>query len=76
MWVVVSRKNALLKILATFPGDMSDAIRPVRQPIEGGGVFGLACRSPGPARSNREEAAHVHCGSGSWGGQRPSMEDC
>jgi hypothetical protein len=30
-------------------------IRPVRRPIDGGGLSGLACRSPGPARSTREE---------------------
>src|SRR6266446_2716277 len=42
-------------------------------PIDGGGLSGLACRSPGPARSTREEAADVHCGSGFWGGQRPSL---
>ena len=29
-------------------------------------LSGLACRSLGPARSTREEAADVHCGSGSW----------
>src|SRR6266849_59814 len=45
----------------------------VRRPIDGGGLSGLACRSPGPARSTREEAADVHCGSGFWGGQRPSL---
>jgi hypothetical protein len=39
-----------------------------RRPIDGGGVSGLACCSPGPARSTREEAAHVRCGIGSWGG--------
>ena len=32
-----------------------------------GGVSGIACRSSGPPRSTREEAADVHCGSGSWG---------
>ena len=42
--------------------------RRVRRPIDGGGVSGLACRSPGPARSTREEGAHVHCGIGYWGG--------
>jgi hypothetical protein len=55
----------------------------VRRPIDGGGLSGLACRSPGPARSTREEAADVHCGSGFWGGcgsgfwggQRPSLAD-
>src|SRR6266849_4258856 len=45
----------------------------VRRPIDGGGLSGLACRSLGPARSTREEAADVHCGSGFWGGQRPSL---
>jgi len=45
----------------------------VRRPIDGGGLSGLACRSPGPARSTREDAADVHCGSGFWGGQRPSL---
>jgi hypothetical protein len=48
-------------------------IRPVRRPIDRGGLSGLACRSPGPARSTREEAADVHCGSGSWGGWCLSM---
>jgi hypothetical protein len=47
--------------------------RPVRRPIDGGGVSGLACSSPGPARSTREEAAHVRCGIGSWGGQCLSL---
>jgi hypothetical protein len=42
-------------------------IRPVGRPIDGGGVFGLACRSLGPARSTREEAAHVLCGMGLLG---------
>ncbi len=37
-------------------------IRPVRRPIDGGGVSGLACRSPGLVRSTREEGAHVPCG--------------
>jgi hypothetical protein len=45
----------------------------IRRPIDGGGLSDLACRSPGPARSTREEAADVHCGSGFWGGQRPSL---
>ena len=44
-------------------------IRPARRPIDGGGASGLACRSPGPARSTREEAAHVHCGIGYSGGR-------
>jgi len=48
-------------------------IRPVRWSIDGGSLSGLACRSPGPARSTRAEAADVHCGIGSWGGQRPSL---
>ncbi len=30
-------------------------IRPVRWSIDGGSLSGLACRSPGPARSPREE---------------------
>ncbi len=48
--------------------------RPVRWSIDGGSLSGLACRSPGPARSTCAEAADVHCGIGSWGswgGQRP-----
>src|SRR5260370_16595535 len=51
-------------------------IRPVRWSIDGGSLSGLACRSPGPARSTRAEAADVHCGIGSWGswgGQRPGL---
>ena len=47
--------------------------RPVRRSIDGGGLSGLARRSAGLARSTREGAADVHCGSGSWGGQRPSL---
>ena len=47
-------------------------IRPVRRPIDGGGTSGLACRSPESARSIREEAADVHCGSGLLG--RPVSE--
>ena len=47
------------------------------RPIDGGGVSGLACRSPGPARSTSEEAADVPLmctvAAGSWGGQRLSM---
>jgi len=49
-------------------------IRPVRRPIDGGGASGLACRSRGPARSTREETAHVLCGSGLLGGQRLRMK--
>src|SRR5262245_49527683 len=41
----------------------------------GGGVSGLACSSPGPARSTREEAAHVRCGIGFWRGQCLSLAD-
>jgi len=48
-------------------------IGPVRRPIDGGGLSGLACRSPGPARSTREEDADVHCGIGSCGVPRPSL---
>ena len=48
-------------------------IRPVHRSIDGGGLSGLACRSLAPVRSTREEAADVHCGSGFWGGQRPSL---
>jgi permease MlaE len=36
-------------------------IRPVHRSIDGGGLSGLACRSPGPARSTREKVADVHC---------------
>ena len=31
-------------------------IWPVRRPIDGGGLSGLACRSPGPARSGLERS--------------------
>ena len=48
-------------------------IRPVRRPIDGGGVSGLACCSPGPARSTPEKAADVHRAVGSWGGRRLSL---
>jgi hypothetical protein len=48
-------------------------IRPVRWSIDGGSLSGLACRSPGPARSPREEDADVHCGIGSCGVPRPSL---
>jgi hypothetical protein len=48
-------------------------IRPVRWSIDGGSLSGLACRSPGPARSPREEDADVHCGIGSCGIPRPSL---
>ena len=41
--------------------------RPVRRPVDGGGASRIACCSPGPAGSTREEAAHVRCGIGSWG---------
>src|SRR5215813_6291072 len=46
-----------------------------RRPIDGGGLSGLACRSRGRARSAREEAADVRCGSGSWGSRCPSPGD-
>jgi uncharacterized protein YbaR (Trm112 family) len=49
--------------------------RPVRRPIDSGGVSRLACSSPGPARSTREEAAYVRCGIGFWGGQCLSVAD-
>jgi len=51
------------------------AIRPVLRPIDGKGMSGLACCAPRPGRAIREEAAHGHCGIGSWGGQRVSMGD-
>jgi hypothetical protein len=35
-------------------------IRPVRWSIDGGSLSGLACRSPGPARSTDAEAADPH----------------
>jgi len=47
--------------------------RPVLRPIDGSDMSGLACGLLGPARSTREEAADVHCGIGSLGGQRPSV---
>ena len=48
-------------------------IRPVRRPIDAGGVSpSMPLTRP---RSTREEAADVHCGSGFWGGQRPSLAD-
>jgi len=53
----------------------SALIRPVRRPVDGGGVSGIACRSPGPARSTCEEPANVRCAVGSWGGRRPSPGD-
>jgi hypothetical protein len=48
-------------------------IRPVRRPIDGGGVTSLACRSPGPDRSTCEKVADVHCGVGSCGVPRPRL---
>ena len=48
-------------------------IRPVCRPIDGGGASRIACRLPEPARSTREEATHVLCGMGSWGGRRLRM---
>src|SRR5215470_19723232 len=48
-------------------------IRPVYRSIDGGGPAGLACRSPGPARSTREKVADVRCGIGSCGVLRPSL---
>jgi len=48
-------------------------IRPVYRSIDGGGLSGLACRSPGPARSIREKVADVHCGIGSCDVPRPSL---
>ncbi len=48
-------------------------IRPVHRSIDGGGLSGLACRSPGPARSTREKVADVHWGIGSCGVPRPSL---
>ena len=47
---------------------------PVRRPIDGDGASSLACRSPGPARSTPEKAAHVRCDIGSCGVPRPSLE--
>jgi len=38
-------------------------------------LSGLACRSLGPARSTRENAADVHCGIGSCSVPRPSLGD-
>ena len=35
---------------------------------------GIACHSPGPARSTRKAGANVHCAVGSWGGRCPSLE--
>src|SRR6266542_306026 len=48
---------------------------PVRRPIDGGGVSGLACCSPGPAPSTREETADVQCGGGSGGARCLSLAD-
>ena len=42
-------------------------------PVDAGGVSRIACRSPGSARSTREQAAHVRYDSGSWAGWRPSL---
>jgi hypothetical protein len=39
-------------------------IRPVHRSIDGGGLSGLASRSPGSARSTREKVADVHYGIG------------
>jgi len=50
-------------------------IRPVRRPIDCGGVTDLACCSLGPACSTREETAHVHCGHRLLEGQCLSMAD-
>ena len=67
--------------LLDLPGTPECASRPgpgvlaVRWSIDGGGLSGLACRSPGPARSTCEKVADVHCGIGSWGGQRLRMAD-
>jgi hypothetical protein len=53
-------------IVSPVPRELSFVmIRPVRRPIDGGGVFGLACRALGPARPTREEAAPVR--GTSWG---------
>jgi hypothetical protein len=46
-------------------------IGPVRRPIDGSGLSGLACRLPGPARSTCEEDADVRCSIGSCGVPRP-----
>ena len=50
-------------------------IRPVRRPIDCGGVTDLACCSLGPACSTREETAHVHCGHRLLEGQCLSMAE-
>src|SRR5204862_1441678 len=47
--------------------------RPLRRPIDGGRLSGLACCSLGRLARPPEEAAHVHCGIGSWGARCLSM---
>jgi hypothetical protein len=42
----------------------SALIRPVCRPVDGGGVSGIACRSPGPARSTCEEPPNERCAVG------------
>ena len=51
----------------------STLVRPVRRLVDRGGESGIACRSLGPARSTREEAADMRCAVGSWGGRRPGL---
>jgi hypothetical protein len=50
-------------------------VRPVHRSIDGGRLTGLACRSPGSARSIRKQTANVRCDSGSWTGRRPRLAD-
>ena len=49
-------------------------IRPVHRSIDGPGLSSLACRSRGPARSTSKKVADVHCGIGSCGVPRPSLD--
>ena len=66
-------------VLAPRGGIRADSAGP--RSIDGGRLSGLACRSPGSARSIGKEAANVRrdsgswggCDSGSWGGWRPSL---
>jgi hypothetical protein len=54
-------------------GAIRSDLRPVRRPVDGGSVSRIACRSAGPARLTREEAANVRCAVGSWGDQAASV---
>ena len=53
-----------------FRGSSAESMGRKLRSIDGGGLSSLACRSLGPARSTREKVADVHCGIGSWRGDR------